>query len=99
MNRVLIYRQMAAKWLEIAEHTPNAGLKRCYMRRAMAYRTLGASSKKYDCRRSTQEHPASPPHGNETGSSYTACPPIRAADCTNRAKTKGRHIGGRQQVG
>jgi hypothetical protein len=46
MNHVLIYRQMAAKWLEIAEHTSNAGLKRCYMRRAMAYRALAASSQK-----------------------------------------------------
>jgi hypothetical protein len=54
MNRVLIYRQMAANWLEIAEHTPNAGLKRCYMRRAMAYRTLGASSEK---KRLTAQHP------------------------------------------
>jgi hypothetical protein len=54
MNRVLIYRHMAAKWLEIAEHTPNAGLKRCYMRRAMTYQALAATRKKESL---TAQHP------------------------------------------
>jgi hypothetical protein len=45
MNRAWIYRQMAAKWLEIAARTPNLQLKQCYMDRAMEYRTLAVSSK------------------------------------------------------
>jgi hypothetical protein len=57
MDQASIYRQMAAKWLEIAERTPNVKLKRCYLRRAMEYRTLAASSETEKGRTSANSGP------------------------------------------
>ena len=42
MDRGLLYRLMAAKWLESAEQVEHRELKRCYARRALTYQTLAA---------------------------------------------------------
>jgi len=42
MDRALLFRLMADKWLESAEQVEHRALKRCYARRALIYQTLAA---------------------------------------------------------
>jgi len=43
MDKAAIYRILAAKWREAANHVENRTLKRCYAKRALTYRTLAVA--------------------------------------------------------
>lgn len=46
MERILgqatVCRKMAEKWIEIAQETQNPALRRCYLEKALRYRTMAA---------------------------------------------------------
>jgi len=48
MDQALLYRRMAVKWLESAEHVEHRALKRCYQKRAQAYEALAAAARRRD---------------------------------------------------
>jgi len=48
MKQASVYRRLAAKWLEAAEHVENRSLKRCYAKRALTYEALAATAEQQE---------------------------------------------------
>ena len=40
MDKAVVFRLLALRWLEAAETVEHRGLKRCYAKRALTYQTL-----------------------------------------------------------
>jgi len=46
MKQSAVYREMAGKWLKIAEEMGNPALKKCYIEKALKYRMMAAMTEK-----------------------------------------------------
>jgi hypothetical protein len=60
MDRTLLCRLLAAKWLESAEQVEHRELRRCYARRALAYQAEAARASAWSGAQSTDAAGISP---------------------------------------
>ena len=48
MDRASIYREMATRWLAVAQRVENPALKKCYTERALRYRMMVTKRQRKD---------------------------------------------------